>query len=320
MGKPVIQAKKLHKEFLVTGTMLRKRKLVAVDEVNLTIDEGECLGLVGESGCGKSTVGRILLNLLEPTSGSVYFNGIDLTSASEKVINDIRLKLQMVFQDPYDSLNPRKRAEDIIREPLDLHTSWSLSQKKERVLELIDLVGLKKEHLSRYPHQFSGGQQQRIGIARAVVARPDFIVLDEPTSSLDVSVRGQVLELLKTLQEKSVISYLLISHDLSTIRYMAGHVAVMYLGGIVEYAHKRIILEKPRHPYTQALISAVPIPEPGIIRHRIRLKGEVPSPLNVPVGCKLVGRCHKEHSICQEKPPSLEEVATGHFVACYFPD
>lgn len=310
MSKPLIQVKELKKQY---------GRLEAVSGVSFTIHAGETLGLVGESGCGKSTIGRTLLRLEEPTAGEVFFEEQNVTTLRPKELKAIRQKIQIIFQDPYASLNPRMTAEDIIAEPLDIYRIAKGKKRRERVEELLSLVGLPPDAGSRFPHEFSGGQRQRIGIARALAVSPRFIVCDEPISSLDVSVQAQIVGLLKKLQKEMGLTYLFIAHDLAMVKYLSTRVAVMYLGHIVELAPSQTLYESPLHPYTQALLSAIPIPDPKVEKNRSRivLTGEVPSPLNPPKGCAFCTRCPHAKPICHEVRPTWEEKRPGHFAACH---
>ncbi len=311
----------LKKHFALAGMFfVRKLGVVrAVDGVSFSIGEGETLGLVGESGCGKTTTGRTILRLIEPTSGRIEFDGQDITEMSEKELRAVRSKMQAVFQDPYSSLNPRWTIGKIVGEPLSLHSAARGEEAKERIAESLDVVGLSPDLANRYPHEFSGGQRQRVAIARALILRPKFLVLDEPASALDVSVQAQILNLLKKLQSEFKLTYLFISHDLSVVRFMSNDVAVMYLGKIVEYAPKGVLFTSPLHPYTQALLSAIPIPDPEHRgRKRIILPGTLPNPANPPSGCRFHTRCPAYiGEICKSKEPPLVSVGGGHCVACH---
>lgn len=291
----------------------------AVDKISFTIKKGETLGLVGESGCGKSTAGRTILRLYEPTSGKVYFNNKDLTVIKGEELRRIRRGLQMIFQDPYATLNPRMHIGDIVQEPMLVHNIGTQKLQKERVQELLRLVGLNPHFVNRYPHELSGGQRQRIGIARALALQPEFIVCDEPISALDVSIQAQVVNLLEELQHLFGLTYLFIAHDLSMIRHISDRTAVMYLGKIVELAERDELYNNPLHPYTQALLSAVPIPDPSEERRRVRviLKGDVPSPANPPKGCRFHTRCPIVQDVCKHEEPVWWEAKLGHWVACH---
>ncbi len=313
----LVEVQNLKQYFPIKTGFFKTVPLKAVDDVSFTVEAGETLGLVGESGCGKTTVGRSVVRLYEPTDGKVIFEGEEVT---DKNIDRIRRKMQMVFQDPYSSLNPRMTVEDIIGEPLDVHKLCSnRKERRERILELMSLVGLNAEHARRYAHEFSGGQRQRIGIARALAAEPKFIVCDEPVSALDVSIQAQVINMFEELQEKLGVAYLFIAHDLLVVHHISKRIAVMYLGKIVEIADADELNDHPEHPYTQSLLSAVPIPDPNITRarQRIILEGDVPSPLNMPSGCAFRTRCKYATEKCAEECPALTDRGGGHFVACW---
>lgn len=317
----LLRVENLKKYFPITGGLLGRKvgTVRAVDGVSFDIKQGETLGLVGESGCGKSTTGRAILQLLKPTSGNVFLENIDLTNISAEKLRQLRPKMQMIFQDPYTSLNPRHSVGKIIAEPLVIHGVMSDQQLKNRVAQLLELVGMNPNFARRYPHEFSGGQRQRIGIARALSLNPSFIVCDEPISSLDVSIQAQVVNLLKDLQEQLGLTYLFIAHDLSMVKHISHRIAVMYLGKIVELTGSNSIFDNPLHPYTQSLISAAPIPDPQVERkrHRIILEGEVPSPAKRPKGCVFNTRCPQATDICFDATPEYREVQPEHFVACH---
>jgi len=310
----------LKKYFKSPGILFGSKNVVhAVDGVDFYIDEGETLGLVGESGCGKSTIGFSIMRLVEPTAGKVYLQGKDVLSLEKEEIRKIRHKMQMIFQDPYASLNPRKTVGQIIGRPLEIHKIATGSDLKKRVLELLDMVGLEHEHVDRHPHEFSGGQRQRIGIARALAVNPDLIVADEPVSALDVSIQAQILNVMRDLQRRLRLSYLFISHELSVVRHISDRIAVMYLGKIIETAQKRDLVESPQHPYTQALLSAAPVPNPRKTRERTRiiLKGEVPSPIKPPPGCRFHTRCFLRMPKCSVEKPQPVDIGRGHIVYCH---
>ena len=313
----LVEVKDLKQYFPINTGMFSKTDLKAVDGVSFSIKPGETLGLVGESGCGKTTVGRTLLRLYEPTGGEVYFNGELVT---DKNMNALRKEMQMVFQDPYSSLDPRMTVEDIIGEPQDVHKLYKTkAERREKILELMELVGLNAEHATRYAHEFSGGQRQRIGIARALAVNPKFIVCDEPVSALDVSIQAQVVNMFEDLQEKLGVAYLFIAHDLLIVRHISDRIAVMYLGKIVEIGDADEVYEHPQHPYTESLLSAVPIPDPKITRQRKRiiLEGDVPSPMNLPTGCAFRTRCRYATEKCAQECPTLQDKGDGHMVACW---
>ena len=289
----------------------------AVDDVSFELFEGETLGIVGESGCGKSTTGRTIMRLHEPTEGTVIFNGVELTNLSSEEMRKARRDIQMVFQDPYASLNPRHTVEKILEEPLIVHGIGDAKERKKRVREYLEIVGLNAYHAKRYPHQFSGGQRQRIGIARALMTNPKLIIADEPVSALDVSIQAQVLNLMQRLQEDLHLTYIFIAHDLGVVRHISDRVGVMYLGRLVELSESEALYNEPLHPYTQALLSAVPIPDPQFEREQIILKGDIPSPSNPPTGCAFHTRCPLAMERCKQDVPILQEIKTGHSVACH---
>ena len=317
----MIEVKNLKKYFeMSTGLFSKKSNdLKAVDDVSFYIKKGETFGLVGESGCGKSTVGRTLLRLYKPTAGSIIFDGVDISTLSKKELMPYRRKMQMIFQDPYASLNSRMTVQDIIGEPIAIHNLAKGKEKDEIIRNLLKRVGLNEDHASRYPHEFSGGQRQRIGIARALAVQPEFIICDEPISALDVSIQAQVVNMLADLQKEFGLTYLFIAHDLSMVRYISDRVGVMYLGNLVEIADSAELYKNPLHPYTQALLSAIPLPDPDVAKsnERIMLQGEVPSPINPPSGCKFRTRCQYAMDICAKECPKLIEVSPERFVACH---
>lgn len=315
MVEPLISVRNLKKWFDVGGGSLK-----AVDGLSFDIFPGETFGLVGESGCGKSTAGRTMVRLYEPTEGELFFNNKDIYKLSRREMHDVRRNFQMIFQDPYASLNPRMTVEEIISEPLDVYRIYKNNKdRRTRVVELLEIVGLSEEHAMRFPHEFSGGQRQRIGIARALALNPKFIVCDEPISALDVSIQAQVVNLLKDLQEKLGLTYLFIAHDLSMVRYISDRVGVMYLGHMMELSASEELYDNPIHPYTRALLSSIPIPDPDIqrSRKRIMLEGDVPSPINPKEGCRFVDRCPHAIDICTKVTPEFKEFTKDHFVACH---
>ncbi len=318
----LIDIKNLSMYFPITKGIIRQKRIAevkAVDGVNFFIRKGETLGLVGESGCGKTTLGRCLLQLIRPTSGEVYFEGTNLCKMKDEELRSIRQRMQIIFQDPFDSLDPRMTAGEIVAEPLRVHTKLRGKALMEKISELLAIVGLDPSMADRYPHQFSGGQRQRIGIARALSIQPSFIVCDEPISALDVSIQAQIINLLEDLQTEFHLTYLFIAHDLSVVRHISHRVAVMYLGKIVEVANRDALYRVAKHPYTIALLSAVPIPDPVVeaTRERIILKGEIPSPIALPPGCNFHPRCPIGIEICQKEVPPLREIEENHWVACH---
>lgn len=319
MTKHVLEVEHLKTYFPIrTGFWQRVTGHVkAVDDVSFSVREGETFGIVGESGCGKSTTGRSVLRLIEPTEGKVVFDGQDVTSATDSQLRDMRRNMQIVFQDPFASLNPRHSVRRILEEPFLVHGALSGKERLERVLELMNVVGLNSSQLDRYPHQFSGGQRQRIAIARALALNPKLIVADEPVSALDVSIQSQILNLMQELQRKFGLTYIFIAHDLSVIKHFCDRVAVMYLGRIVEMADKASLYREPKHPYTQALLSAAPIPDPFVRKERIILEGDVPSPSKAPQGCAFHTRCPAAFERCKHERPVVKDAAAGHQVACH---
>jgi oligopeptide transport system ATP-binding protein len=317
---PLLAVKHLKKHFPIKGGVFSKTIgfVYAVDDINFTLEKGETLGLVGESGCGKSTTGRTILRLIEPTDGTIYFEGQDITNLDKGAMRALRREMQIIFQDPYASLNPRMTVGSIIGEPLEIHKIAKGSEKEERVASLLQKVGLRAEDMRKYPHEFSGGQRQRIGIARALALNPKLIVCDEPVSALDVSIQAQVINLLEDLQAEFGLSYLFIAHNLNVVEHISNRVAVMYLGQIVELASDQELYKNPQHPYTEALLSAVPIPDPTVRKKRIILEGDVPSPINPPTGCHFHTRCMYKERICEEVEPEFKDIGGGHWVACHF--
>jgi oligopeptide transport system ATP-binding protein len=323
-GAPILEVTDLVKHFPIKKGILFDRQIgavKAVDGVSLTVAAGETLGLVGESGCGKSTLARSILQLIEPTSGSVRFDGREITDLSPPEMRRLRPRMQMIFQDPYASLNPRKRVAQIIGDPMKLHGIVESSEVKPRVQELLEIVGLNPEHYNRYPHEFSGGQRQRIGIARALALKPKLIVADEPVSALDVSIQAQIINLLEDLQDEFGLAYLFVAHDLGVVRHVADRIAVMYLGKIVELGPSDAVYTRPIHPYTQSLLTAIPIPDPRANRERQRvvLQGDVPSPANPPSACRFHTRCPFATEVCSTDEPEFIDYGNGHFAACHHP-
>lgn len=318
-GEILLNVKDLVKHFPIKGGLLSKTvgAVKAVDGVSFFIKEGETLGMVGESGCGKSTTGRVVLRLLEATSGEVWFQDKNVLELGKEEMRNLRRKMQIIFQDPYASLNPRMTVGNIIGEAMEIHGIAKGKDKEEKVAELLETVGLTALHMRRYPHEFSGGQRQRIGVARALAVDPKLIICDEPVSALDVSIQAQVINLMQDLQNKFGLTYLFIAHDLSVVKHISDRVAVMYLGKIVELAEKDELYKNPQHPYTQALLSAIPIPNPTLKRDRIILEGDVPSPVNPPKGCHFHTRCKYAMDICKQEDPNFKDYGGEHFVACH---
>ncbi len=317
-NKNLVEVQNLQQYFPVAGGKLFEKKVVkAVDNVSFGIKKGETLGLVGESGCGKTTTGRTLLRLYEPTAGKIFFDGEDISKVN---MLPYRRKMQIVFQDPYASLDPRMTVGDIIGEAIDIHhLASNKKDRQDQIISVLSTVGLNSEHANRYPHEFSGGQRQRVGIARALAVDPEFVICDEPISALDVSIQAQVINLLKELQEKRGLTYLFIAHDLSMVKHISDRIGVMYLGAMVELTDSESLFEDPIHPYTQALLSAIPIPDPDVekSRSRIMLEGSLPNPVNLKEGCRFASRCPYAEQLCREKTPEMKEVRPGHFAACH---
>jgi oligopeptide/dipeptide ABC transporter ATP-binding protein len=320
---PLIELRHVKKYFPIRKGVLQREvaRVHAVDDVSFAVREGETLGLVGESGCGKSTLGRTIVRLLEPTAGQILFRGQQIEELGPRRLRPLRREMQMVFQDPYASLNPRKRVGTIVGDPLKIHKIGDKKQRQTQVEELLETVGLSPEHYNRFPHEFSGGQRQRIGIARALALRPKLIVADEPVSALDVSIQSQMLNLLEDLQNEFRLTYIFIAHDLGVVRHVSDRIAVMYLGKLVELSPAEELYQRPIMPYTEALLSAVPIPDPDLARrrHRIVLEGDVPSPINPPSGCRFHPRCRYATEVCREVEPPLADYGNGHLAACHHP-
>ncbi len=317
-GDILLRVEELKKWFPVKKLVFTVGHVRAVDGVTFNIRRGETLGIVGESGCGKTTLGRLVLKLLKPDSGKIMFDGIDVNTLNGKRLLEFRRRAQIVFQDPYSSLNPRMTVLEILKEPIETH-KMNVGSIEDYVVDLLERVGLRRDHLYRYPHEFSGGQRQRIAIARALSLKPEFMVLDEPTSALDVSVQAQILNMLKKFQEEERLTYMFITHDLGVVKYMSHRIAVMYLGKIVELGPADELFEEPLHPYTKALLSSIPIPDPIITRKRERiiLRGEPPSPINLPKGCRFHPRCPYAMEVCKKEEPALERISGEHFAACW---
>ncbi len=315
----ILEVRNLRKSFPLKKTITGKvtSELVAVDNVSFKLKRGETLGIVGESGCGKTTMGRTILKLHEPTGGQVFFNGVDITKLKPSQMREIRKKMQIIFQDPYSSLPPRSTVGGILSEPVQVHSIVPKNEIKSYVLELMEKCGLRDYYYERYPHEFSGGQRQRICIARALSVKPELVVCDEPVSALDVSIQAQIINLLKGLQKEMNLTYLFISHDLSVVKFISDKIGVMYLGSIVEYGSKDDIFANPLHPYTKALFSAIPYPDPDVKMQRIVLKGDIPSPANPPKGCRFHTRCPYAKPICSKQTPEYKEYENGHFAACH---
>jgi len=319
MSIPLLEVRNIKKHFPVgSGALSRSReKVYAVDGISFTVNQGETFGLVGESGCGKSTLARSIMRLFQPTAGEVLYKGVNILDLGKAQMKPIRRQIQMIFQDPFSSLNPRMRVEDIIGDALQIHGVANRTERENRVAAILEKVGLQQEHLKHYPHEFSGGQRQRIGIARALVLYPELVVCDEPVSALDVSIQAQIINMLMDLQSEMNLTYIFIAHDLSVVEHISNRVGAMYLGKMVELAPKRELYRSPLHPYVQALLSAVPVANPRIKPSRIILEGDVPTPVSPPPGCRFHPRCRHKMSICAEKEPQFLEIEPGHFAACH---
>lgn len=322
MTMPILEVHDLKKYFAGKESpfALKKTNIRAVDDISFSVQEGETFGLVGESGCGKSTTARLILRLMEPTAGTIIFDGQDITRLKQTELSHVRKKAQMIFQDPYASLNPRMTLGEIIEEPLKIHKYGDKDFRQEKVFELLDMVGLSSYHAVRYPHEFSGGQRQRIGIARALAVDPKLVICDEPVSALDVSIQAQVLNLMQDLQQNLKLTYIFIAHDLSVVKHISDRIGVMYLGRLMEVATKNELINNPAHPYTKALIGSIPTPNPRIRREMIPLKGEIPSPSSPPSGCSFHPRCIHSMDKCKKIRPELKAIGADHFMACYLAD
>lgn len=319
MPNSILKVENLKKSFQIAGGLFQKKQYVnAVIDVSFEIEEGTTFSLVGESGCGKSTTGRLITRLIAPTNGSIVVDGKEVATAKQSELKHLRQNVQMIFQDPYASLNPRMKVKELIGEPLEIHTKLSKAEREKLVLEMLEVVGLNAEHADRYAHEFSGGQRQRLGIARALITKPKLIIADEPVSALDVSIQSQILNLLKQLQQEYKISYLFISHDLSVVEHISHYIGVMYLGSIVEIGRKETIFNEPKHPYTQALIASVPIADPTLRKKKIVLTGDIPNPKNPPSGCTFHTRCPFASDICKQAIPEMKKINEEQSVACHF--
>ncbi|KGR84729.1 MULTISPECIES: dipeptide ABC transporter ATP-binding protein [Lysinibacillus] len=319
MPNSILKVENLKKSFQIAGGLFQKKQYVnAVIDVSFEIEEGTTFSLVGESGCGKSTTGRLITRLIAPTNGSIIVDGKEVATAKQSELKHLRQTVQMIFQDPYASLNPRMKVKELIGEPLEIHTKLSKAEREKLVLEMLEVVGLNAEHADRYAHEFSGGQRQRLGIARALITKPKLIIADEPVSALDVSIQSQILNLLKQLQQEYKISYLFISHDLSVVEHISHYIGVMYLGSIVEIGRKETIFNEPKHPYTKALIASVPIADPTLRKKKIVLTGDIPNPKNPPSGCTFHTRCPFASDICKQAIPEMKKINEEQSVACHF--